>query len=125
MVSLDPFFFDLGFASSKSSKSPPWPDFLSFCIDAADASTGWYTKCMERFFQAWYPKYQKAEVARCKDLPDEFLAVDDDTGQTFEWVLPHHAEFQAKLLGTTNAEPAILGQQRTWFVKRVAPTESK
>lgn len=93
--------------------------------DAADASTGWYTKCMERFFQAWYPKYQKAEVARCKDLPDEFLAVDDDTGQTFEWVLPHHAEFQAKLLGTTNAEPAILGQQRTWLVKRVAPTESK
>lgn len=93
--------------------------------EAAEASTGWYTKCMERFFQAWYPKFQKAEVAHCQDLPDEFLAVDDDTAQTFEWVFPHHPEFEAKLLGTKVADPKELGQQRTWLVKRVPSKPAK
>ena len=93
--------------------------------DAAEASTGWYTKCMAKFFQAWYPRYQKAEVAHCEDLPDEFLAVDDDTAKTFEWVFPHHAEFQIKLLGTHPADPELLGQQRTYLVQRVPPKKGK
>ena len=93
--------------------------------EAAEASPGWYTKCMDRFFQAWYPRFQKAEVARCDDLPDEFLAVDDDTGKTFEWVFQHRAEFKTKLLGTKEASPKELGAERTYLVQRVPPKNSK
>ena len=86
---------------------------------AAQASTGWYTKMMEVNFRAWYPRYQKAEIAHCADLPDEFLAVDDDTGKTFEWVFQHHSEFKTRLLGTQPANPKELGEQRTYLVQRV------
>jgi hypothetical protein len=93
--------------------------------NAAEASTGWYTKCMERFFSAWYPRYEKGEVARCEDLPDEFLAVDDDLGQTFEWVFQHRPEFKTRLLGTKEGDPKEIGQLRTYLVQRVPAAKTR
>jgi hypothetical protein len=54
--------------------------------EAADADPGWYTRCYQRFYECWYPKYHKANIRHVVDLPAEFLAVDDDYTTTFEWV---------------------------------------
>ena len=71
--------------------------------DAGEADPGSYTKCMYRFFQSWYPRYHTASVALVADLPETFLAVDDDYTKTFEWVFAHHPELTKQLLGTHTA----------------------
>jgi hypothetical protein len=86
--------------------------------EAAQADPGWYTRCNERFYQAWYPRYHNAHIAFSKDLPDSFLAVDDDYTRTFEWIFAHHPEFKPRLLATVKADVPLFGEQRIYLVEK-------
>jgi hypothetical protein len=90
--------------------------------DAAEADPGWYTKNMDRFFRAWYPAYGKTRIVHCEDLPEEFLAVDDDIAKTFEWLFAHRPELKSRLLGTCWLDPEH-GDQRVYLVQRVPPNK--
>jgi hypothetical protein len=84
--------------------------------EAAEADPGWYTRCYQRFFERWYPKYHKANISHVADLPAEFLAVDDDYTKTFEWVFPHHPELTRQLLGARPSELEMHGETRIYLV---------
>jgi hypothetical protein len=84
--------------------------------EAADADPGWYTRCYQRFFEGWYPKYHKANISHVADLPTEFLAVDDDYTKTFEWVFSHNPQLTKQLLGTRKAEVELHGETRIYLV---------
>lgn len=87
---------------------------------AAEADSGWYTKCTQRFFQGWYPQYHKANISYVAELPEDFLAVDDDYTKTFEWVFTHHPELTRQLLGARKAEVELHGEERIYLVHNSA-----
>ena len=89
--------------------------------DAAKADPGWYTKCMDRYFRAYYPCYGKVHVVHSTDLPNEFLAVDNDYAKTFEWIFQHRPDFQIRLLGTRKLDIEEQGEQRIFLVRKTAP----
>ena len=84
--------------------------------DAGQADAGWYTNFMVRYFRNYYPKYQSIHVARARDLPSVFLAVDDDQTKTFEWLFAHHPDWKTQLLGSRKADLEYFGQQRVYLV---------
>jgi hypothetical protein len=88
--------------------------------DAAEADPGWYTRCYQRFFECWYPKYHKANISHVADLPDKFIAVDDDYTKTFDWVFPNHPELTKELLGTRKAGIELHGEARIYLVHNSA-----
>lgn len=88
--------------------------------EAAQADPGWYTKFIESCFEHYYPSYPRMRVLHYSDLPDTFLAVDDDLTQTFDWFFKHHPEWTRQLLGSEKAEPDACGQQHIYLVQRVA-----
>jgi hypothetical protein len=91
--------------------------------EAAKADPGWFTKCMDRYFRAYYPSYGKVHVVHSADLPNEFLAVDDDYAKTFEWIFQHRPDFQIRLLGTRKLDIEEQGQERVFLVRRTASHE--
>lgn len=87
---------------------------------AAEADSGWYTKSVQRFFQGWYPQYHQAKISYVADLPEDFLAVDDDYTKTFEWVFTHHPELTKQLLGARKVELEMHGDERIYLVHNSA-----
>ena len=57
-------------------------------------------------------------VAHYSDLPDTFLAVDDDLTQTFDWFFKHNPGWTRQLLGSEKAQPDDCGQQHIYLVQR-------
>ena len=93
-----------------------------FLIDreAAEADPDWYTKSMYRFFLGWYPRYHNASIALVKDLPQTFIAVDDDYTKTFEWVFEHHPNLAKRLIGTRKPTQDLHGEERIYLVERAS-----
>ena len=89
--------------------------------DAAETDPGWYTKNMEREWKAFRPNYPRARILYFNELPDwpqGFLAVDDDTTKTFEWIFSHRPELKIQLLGTRKSDPEDFGQQRVYLIQK-------
>jgi len=86
--------------------------------DAAEADPGWYTKATQRLFQGWHPHYHKAHIAYYNELPESFLAVDDDSTTTFEWSFAHHPELTKRLLATRRAAHELHGEERIYLVQK-------
>lgn len=92
--------------------------------DAGEADPGSYTKCMYRFFQSLYPRHHTASVVLVADLPETFLAVDDDYTKTFEWVFAHHPELTKQLLGTHTATHNLHGEERIYLAQKQTRREA-
>lgn len=88
--------------------------------DAAEADPSWYTGNMQGFFQSWHPEYGRAKIAYYNELPEAFIAFDDDYTKTFEWVFAQHPELKRELLGTRPAELELHGKERIWLVHKPA-----
>ena len=88
--------------------------------EAAEADPGWYTRCTQRFFEAWYPRCHKANISHVADLPEDFLAVDDDYTKTFEGVFTRHPELTKQLLGSRKDGVELHGETRTYLVHNAA-----
>ena len=88
--------------------------------EAAEADPGWYTRCTQRFFEGWYPRYHKANVSHVADLPEDFLAIDDDYTKTFEGVFARHPELTKQLLGAQKSGAEIHGETRVYLVHNEA-----
>lgn len=84
--------------------------------EAGEADPGWYTKGMYLFFQSWYPRYHQAVIMFADDLPETFLAVDDDYTKTFEWLFEQRPGLTRQLLGTRKLEVEQHGDERVWLV---------
>jgi len=100
-------------------------DYMLFTdANASQADPNWYTGFIERYFKSYYPRYQRIHVAHYEDLPDSFLAVDDDVTQTFEWLFHHKSEFKTRLLGRRKAENGYFGEERVYLVEKSRSAQS-
>jgi hypothetical protein len=71
--------------------------------DAAEASDGYFTKQMERYysrFRAHHPELKFRYANELPTGPEGFLVVDEPEATTFEWILKHRPGFTAEPLGT-------------------------
>ena len=71
-----------------------------------------------RYFDHYYPRYQRMHILHYDDLPDTFLAVDDDMTKTFEWLFEHKPDLKTRLLGTRKSELEYFGMERVFLVQR-------
>lgn len=53
------------------------------------------------------------------ELPERFLAYDDDFTKTFEWIFAHHSDLQKEVLATRKAELEIHGEERIYLVRKL------
>jgi hypothetical protein len=89
--------------------------------NASNSDTNHYTGFIERYFQSYYPRYHDIQVAHYTDLPQSFLAVDDDYTKTFEWLF-QKSEVRTRLLGTRKSDPEYFGDERVYLVEKVNPS---
>ena len=85
--------------------------------DAAAASTGYFTKQMDRLFSPFRAHHPELKVRYPQELPTEsegFLVVHAAHAETFEWILKHRPGFQAERLG------AWPNGQEVYWVRRAA-----
>jgi len=86
--------------------------------EASKADPNWYTGFIMRYFDHYYPRYQRMHILHYDDLPDTFLAVDDDMTKTFEWLFEHRPDLKTRLLGTRKSELEYFGMERVFLVQR-------
>ncbi len=123
---------DYGYANLPMVFENSWPymvralygrgrEYMLFTDSEASKSAGHpYTGFIERYFQSYYPRYDRIQIAHYRDLPQSFLAVDDDFTKTFEWLF-QKPEIKVRLLGTRKSEPEYFGEERVYLVEKVSP----
>jgi hypothetical protein len=86
--------------------------------EASKADPNWYTGFIMRYFDHYYPRYQRFQIVHYDDLPETFLAIDDDMTRTFEWLFEHKPALKTQLLGTRKSELEYFGNERVFLVQR-------
>ncbi len=100
--------------------------------NASKADPNWYTGFVEQYFKSYYPRFPQSpsslpgvHVAHYEDLPQTFLAVDDDMTKTFEWLFKNKPDLKVRLLGSKKADPEYFGEERVYLVQKSLEEKEK
>jgi hypothetical protein len=86
--------------------------------DASKADSHWYTGFVMRYFDHYYPRYQRMHIVHYDDLPETFLAIDDDMTKTWDYLFQQKPELKTQLLGSRKAEFEYFGMERVFLVQK-------